>query len=96
MSCLNRWKQRRSSLAVLATFFSQEPSLISTKKAVLGHYHSLNYLLFGTEFSIAILKTKASHLQTNSYTETLKQPWLVSFSLIKPPGNWLSVQSDLC
>ena len=82
MSCLNRWKQWQSSLAVLANFFSQEPSLISAKKAVLGHYHSLNYLLFGTEFSIAILKTKASHLQTNSYTETLKQPWLVSFSLI--------------
>ena len=96
MSYLNRWKQRRSSLAVLANFFHKNLGLYRQKKAVLGHYHSLNYLLFGTEFFLAILKTKASHLQTNSYTETLKQPWLVSFSLIKPPGNWLSVQSDLC
>ena len=55
-------------------FFHKNLTLYRQKKAVLGHHHTLNYLLFGTEFFIAILKTKASYLQTNSYTETLKPP----------------------
>ena len=49
---------------------------------------NLPYLLFGTEFFIAILEQKL-HIYKHFIYKTLKQPWLVSFSFIKSPGKWL-------
>ena len=94
MSCFNRRrKQRQSSLTVLTTSSCTRtlPS-IGHKQAVLDHCHSLHGLMQEIYLIcyLALAFWNKSFRFTNKFIyKTLKQPWLVSFSFIKSPGNWL-------
>ena len=91
-----QWRSQLTHCPSNLSLLAQKPSLILAIKrqcyAIIIVYMDLckKSKLFAIWHWVfhCHFKSKSSHLQTNSYTETPKQLWLVSFSFIKSPGNW--------